>query len=142
MYEAGCLNREITKFLARQGHTDRFMICDAGFAIPDTVHTIDISISQNNPTVETTIKEVLRNFSVEGIIISDSMITSSPSKFDRIKQLFGKDIPCSSVSQDKLRELSNSVKFIIRTGDFTAFSNILVVSGAGDRWFIEKKSEI
>jgi D-ribose pyranase len=142
MYEAGCLNREITKFLARQGHTDRFMICDAGFAIPDTVHTIDISISQNNPTVETTIKEVLKNFSVEEIIISDSMITSSPSKFDRIKQLFGKDIPCSSVSQDKLRELSNSVKFIIRTGDFTAFSNILVVSGAGDRWFIEKKSEI
>jgi len=138
MYEVGCLNREIARFLARQGHTDRFMICDAGFAIPDSVHTIDISVSQNNPTVEIIIKEVLKNFSVEAIVVSDSMIATSPSKLTSIQNLFGKDMPCSSVSQDVLREMSKSVKFVIRTGDFTAFSNILIISGPGNRWYIEK----
>lgn len=139
MYEAGCLNREIARFLARQGHTDRFMICDAGFAIPDTVHTIDISVSQDNPTIDIVIEEILKNFSVQEIIVSDSMISTSPSKLHNVRELFGENLPCSSVPQDELRELSKSVKFVIRTGDFTSYSNILIVSGAGNRWYEENK---
>ena len=27
----------------------------------------------------------------------------------------------------------------IRTGDFTAYSNIVLVSGGGDRWYIERR---
>jgi len=137
MYETGCLNREITRYLARQGHTDCFMICDAGFAIPDIVPTIDISISENNPTIETVITEIVKYFSVQEIIVSDSMYATSPSKLQRVRRLFGNDMPCSSISQEEIRELSKSMKFIIRTGDFTSYSNIILVSGAGNRWYEE-----
>jgi D-ribose pyranose/furanose isomerase RbsD len=27
---------------------------------------------------------------------------------------------------------------VIRTGDFTAYGNVILVSGAGDRWYLEK----
>jgi D-ribose pyranose/furanose isomerase RbsD len=35
----------------------------------------------------------------------------------------------------KYKELSKSVKAVIRTGDFTAYANVLLVSGAGKRWY-------
>jgi D-ribose pyranose/furanose isomerase RbsD len=35
--------------------------------------------------------------------------------------------------QYKARE----VKTVIRTGDFTAYSNVIIVSGAGERWKVE-----
>ena len=139
MYEVGCLNRELARCLSRQGHTDRFMICDAGFAIPDNVFTIDLSISKNIPTVDVVIEEILKYFSVEKIVVSDSMVNTSPSKFNTILELFGETMACEFVSQEEIRELSKSVKFIVRTGDFTSYSNIVVVSGAGNRWYEEKR---
>lgn len=30
-------------------------------------------------------------------------------------------------------------KCIIRTADFTAYGNVILISGAGDRWYCEKK---
>ena len=36
---------------------------------------------------------------------------------------------------------SKHVEAIIRTGDFTAYTNVLLVSGAGDRWYVERPSE-
>jgi len=38
---------------------------------------------------------------------------------------------------DRIRK-SGQVKAVIRTGDFTAYSNILLVSGGGGRWYLEK----
>ncbi len=35
-------------------------------------------------------------------------------------------------------ELTRKVKFVIRTGDFTANSNIILVSAGGPRWYCEK----
>ena len=138
MYEVGMLNRDIVRFLVQQGHTDRFMICDAGFAIPASVPTIDLSITKNLPTIETVIEELLKSFSVEKIIISDSMVEASPSKYALVRKLFESSVDCESVSQDELRNLSKTVKFAIRTGDFTAYSNVLIVSGPGNRWFVEQ----
>lgn len=139
MYEVGILNRDITRHLAEQGHTDMFMICDAGFAIPAEVPTVDISIKKDYPQIETVIKELLESFSVEKIIVSESMVENSPSKFKKVRELFGSKVSCETVSQGELRDLSKSVKFAIRTGDFTAYSNVLIVSGPGDRWYVERK---
>ena len=37
----------------------------------------------------------------------------------------------------ELKHLARSVKAIIRTGEFTAFVNVIWFSGAGDRWCVE-----
>ena len=36
---------------------------------------------------------------------------------------------------------SKKVKLVIRTGDFTAYGNIILVSGAGERWYLEKEQK-
>jgi D-ribose pyranose/furanose isomerase RbsD len=45
------------------------------------------------------------------------------------------------IPHDKLKERSHQAKTIIRTGDFTAWGNVMLVSGAGTRWQMEKKVE-
>ena len=43
MRETGAINREIEDALSTLGHTDEIIVCDAGFAIPVGVRTIDMS---------------------------------------------------------------------------------------------------
>jgi serralysin len=42
-------------------------------------------------------------------------------------------MPVEVISQDELRARARRVKAIVRTGDFTAYSNLLIVSGGGGR---------
>ena len=53
-------------------------------------------------------------------------------------KLIGEDVPVEIVTHSQLKEMSAKVKAVIRTGDFTAYANVILVSGAGPRWFCEK----
>jgi len=52
--------------------------------------------------------------------------------------LFGADVPVEWVTHPQIKAMSHQVKAVIRTGDFTAYANVILVSGAGPRWFCEK----
>jgi len=137
MKETGILNRDLAGLLAAQGHGDLMMICDAGFAIPVGPTVVDLSLKDNQPLIDDVLEELSRHYSVEKIIIADETKAVSPSKFERVREILGKDIGCETISHTKLKELSRDVKFVIRTGDFTAYSNVILVSGAGKRWYLE-----
>ena len=61
----------------------------------------------------------------------------NPSTFVSIKNIFKEKVEVQLVNHKELKKLSKNVKAIIRTGDFTAYSNVILVSAAGDRWFFE-----
>jgi D-ribose pyranase len=124
--------------LSEQGHGDLLMVVDAGFAIPKGADVVDISLSENCPMVIDTLQELKKFFSVEKLIFANDTESVSPSLFNRIKELFGKDVPVEMVTHPQIKEMSHKVKAVIRTGDFTAYANVILVSGAGPRWFCEK----
>ena len=133
----GLLNRNVAAAVARLGHGDEMIICDAGFAIPDGVEVIDLSIGVNLPTVEVVLEEVLKHHSIEKLIVAEATKEHSPSKLEKIRGLLPKDLPMESIPHPELKQRAKSVKTVIRTGDFCAFSNFLLVSGAGERWYSE-----
>ena len=139
MKEIGLINRNLAKVVAEQGHQDLLMVVDAGFAIPLGVETIDISLSENNPMV-VDVLTVLRKFhSVEKMILAKQTKETNPSLFNKISTAWGNDIEIEVVEHSELKQISKTVKAVIRTGDFTAFGNVILVSGAGNRWFCEIK---
>lgn len=138
MKEIGVLNRGMAKVLTEQGHQDLLMVVDAGFAIPKEVECIDISLGMNKPMVVDVLAELKKVYSVEKIIMADQTKATSPSLFDAISRSFGEDIPVETVDHTVLKQMSKTVKAVIRTGDFTAYGNVILVSGAGDRWYCEK----
>lgn len=137
--ETGILNRDIAAHLSKMGHGDIMLITDAGLAVPNTMDVIDLSISQNNPTTLVVLDELLKHFSVEKIFLSQSLVEVNPSRKSEICSRFGDDVEVEIVPHQVLREeLTKKAKFVIRSGDFTAFSNIVLVSAGGDRWYCEK----
>ena len=139
MRETGIVNREICDILSTLGHTDEMIVCDAGFAIPSGVRTIDISLAENRPTVPEVLAELRKHFSVEKLVISEETKKVVPSRFKELTKSFGKGVGLEIITQPAIRARARTVKAIIRTGDFTAYSNILLVSGGGSRWYLEKR---
>jgi D-ribose pyranase len=138
MKEVGIVNRELARLLSEQGHGDLLMVVDAGFAIPKGADVVDISLSENCPMVIDTLKELKKFFSVEKLIFANDTKSVSPTLFNNIRKLFGKSVPVEMVTHPQIKEMGHKVKAVIRTGDFTAYANVILVSGAGPRWFCEK----
>jgi D-ribose pyranase len=140
MKEIGIVNRHIAAVISEQGHGDLLMVTDAGFAIPREVEIIDISLSENKPMVLDVLAELDKYFSVEKIYMSNETREVSPSHFKKVSEAFGGDVEVETLPHDEIRKMSEEVKAIIRTGDFTAYGNVILVSGAGDRWYLENKN--
>lgn len=138
MKEIGIVNRELARVLSAQGHGDMLMVVDAGFAIPKHADVVDISLTENCPMLIDTLQVLKNFFSVEKLIFADKTQEVSPTLFDNITGLFGEDVPVEIVTHPQIKEISTKVKAVIRTGDFTAYANVILVSGAGPRWYCEK----
>lgn len=93
MTETGILNRDIAAELARMGHTDRLLIADAGLAIPDSTRVIDLSLAENVPTAVDVLKELLKHFSVEGIILSQATLDGVPAASGSSRHVFHLSCP-------------------------------------------------
>ncbi len=134
----GILNRGLAGAVARQGHGDELLLCDAGFAIPDGVEVVDLSLAVNAPTVEEVLRELARHYSIEGLVVADMTEKHSPSKLRSVLALLPEGIPVATISHPELKRRAAGVKTVVRTGDFTAYANFLLISGAGGRWHSER----
>lgn len=138
MKEIGMLNRQIDSALNRQGHMDWLMVVDAGFPCPDEVELIDIALSPGNPSVLEVLAEIARVHSVETIVLARETREHNPTHFDKVAAAFGQGVAVEEIPHAELKRRSREVKTIVRTGDFTAWGNVLLVSGAGPRWKMER----
>ena len=116
MRETGTVNREISDVLSTLGHTDEMIVCDAGFAIPTGVRTVDISLTENKPTVPEVLAELRKHLSVETLVISEETKKVVPSRFKELATSFGGEVAVETVTQTELRARARTVKAVIRTG--------------------------
>lgn len=138
MKEVGVINRAVAAAISKQGHGDLLMVTDAGFSIPLGVEVIDLSLDENKPMVLEVLVVLKKYFSVEKMIMADQTRETSPTLFENISKAFGEDVLVETLDHSKIKEISKTVKAVIRTGDFTAYGNVILVSGAGNRWLVEK----
>ncbi len=139
MKEIGIINRGIAKVISEQGHNDCLMVVDAGFAIPTGIEVVDISLGVNKPMVLDVLHELKKFFSVEKIILAEQTKTINPGFFKEVTKVWSENMEMELVDHADLKQIAKNVKAVIRTGYFTAFGNVLLVSGAGDRWYREKE---
>lgn len=132
------LNGHIDSALTRQGHGDLMMVVDAGFACPDHVEVIDIALSEGVPTVLNVLAELCKVHSVEKIVMAHETQAHNPTHFQAASMAFGEGVEVEVIPHKEFKQRSHDAKTIVRTGDFTAWGNVMLVSGAGTRWKIEK----
>jgi D-ribose pyranase len=128
MKKNGILNSEISKVLADLGHTDQIMIGDCGLPIPEGVKKIDLALEIGEPKFSDVLSVILKEMQVEKFILANEIKEKNAEQFQHIETQMG-EAELNWLSHDELKQQSHKVKAIIRTGEATPYSNIILQSG-------------
>ncbi|MGI6148734.1 MAG: D-ribose pyranase [Firmicutes bacterium] len=128
MKKQGMVNHFVSEILAGMGHTDRLVVTDMGFPIPQEAKKVDLTVRRNLPTFFDVLEAILEEFQVEKVILAAEMPDVSPEAHARIKELLP-DVEYEYVPHWDLVDIARTSKGVIRTGDLTPYCNIVLVSG-------------
>ena len=128
MKKTGVLNSNISEVIACMGHMDVLTICDAGLPIPATTCRIDLAIHPGLPGLLDVLKAVASELEVEMIIMAEEIRERSPKMEEEIKKLFP-DIKVDYIPHEDFKKKCANSRAIIRTGEFTPYANVMLVSG-------------
>ena len=128
MKKTGILNSRLSGLIAGLGHTDIFLIGDAGMPVPKGVEIIDLALCENIPTMEQTLKAVLSEVKVEYYYTADLIQEYNPKTYNLFQtELAG--VPNEAIPHTDLKEMTKNAKFAIRTGVFSYYGNIVLRAG-------------
>lgn len=129
MLKNGIINPRMANLFAEMGHKDTIVVSDAGLPMPQGVERIDLAWKPNEPRYLDVLKEVLKSLVVEKIILAEELKTVSPDMHKDIINLFHKDMEIEYVPHIMFKEKTKEARGIIRTGEFTPYPSIILVSG-------------
>lgn len=128
MKKSNLINSEISYVISKMGHTESITICDSGLPIPGEVQRIDLALKRGLPTFLDTLDSVLEELQVEEIILASEIIEISNDLYKEIIKRF-ENIKITTVSHEEFKNLTNSSKAIVRTGEYTPYANVILKSG-------------
>ena len=144
MKTKGILHNDLARAVARLGHGDMLVIADRGFPFPRHRETecIDVSVGRNLPKFVDVVKVVLEELEIEKVIIANETKTVSPDIYSDIKKVIsekknkGNDIIEENIPHLEFKDLvlngalqGKEVKVFVKTGEFTPYANIILISG-------------
>ncbi len=128
MKKTGIINQPIAAVIAGLGHTQTLVVADAGLPIPQETRRIDLALKPNVPSFIETLEVVLTEMQVEGAIVAQEMLEQSPATYQAVVDLLG-DIPIQTVTHVAFKEQLPHAHAVIRTGEFTAYANVILIAG-------------
>jgi len=123
MKKSGLLNPELLAAIGELGHTDEFVVCDGGFPIPDGLPRIDLAYRPGMAPFLDVLEAIMDEVVAEGAVIAEE---ASAEVAGNIEKLVG---TAERLPHDELKDRSYGVKFVVRTGEFTPYSNVIVICG-------------
>lgn len=130
MKKTTLLHRELSAAVAGLGHTDLMLLADAGHPIPRGVERIDLAVRPGLPRSIDVLDAILSELSVEAFYVSAEMEQSSPSIWESFEQMLA---PAERivVPHTEFRALVPTVKYAVRTGEYSPYANLILVGGTG-----------
>jgi D-ribose pyranase len=129
MLKTGILNPHILSLLSRVRHTNTLVISDRGFPFWPGIETVDISLVDDVPTVLHVLEAVRTNFVVGRAYMAEEFLAQNT---EATKSAFAHALNGVQVSYEpheaKFKPRVPGAIGLIRTGDTTQYSNIILVS--------------
>ena len=129
MKKHGILNSDIAKVLVDLGHTDKIAIGDAGLPVPDGVKKIDLALFLSEPSFLSVLQVVLSDMKVETVVLAEEIKDQNPKQLAAVKAELKDNEAITYVSHEAFKQQLKDVKVVIRTGEATPYSNIILQSG-------------
>jgi D-ribose pyranase len=128
MKKTGIINHDLSDVISSMGHTDMITVCDAGLPIPGGSRRIDLALKKGLPTFEDTLQVISCELQVERAIVAAEMFTASPQVEAIIRNIFPA-CEIQVVPHEEFKQLSRQSKAFVRTGEFTPYANVILISG-------------
>jgi D-ribose pyranase len=124
----GILNKDISEVIAGMGHMDMLVVADAGLPIPAGVRRIDLAVKEGLPGFLETVEAISTELRVERIVVAEETGMVSPHIHAGLCAIFdGAEV--ETVCHARLKELTRCAAAVVRTGEFTPYANVILVSG-------------
>lgn len=131
MIQHGILNPQLLSLLARVRHTNTLVIADWAFPNFLGLEIIDLSVIKGLPTVLDLLGALQPTFKVGHIWQAEQFLTTNPSetitKFDAAFSSF-QGAAVTRLEHNEFKKLVPSAIGLIRTGDPTAYGNVILQS--------------
>jgi D-ribose pyranase len=128
MKRLGHLNRDISRVLARMGHTDSLVIADCGMPVPD-IECIDVSLGLGDPPFLRVLDSVLADMQVERAVFASEASEHNLPVYERASSFPLHGVQVEFVPHEHLKELTWRARALIRTGEATPYANVILYSG-------------
>jgi D-ribose pyranase len=128
MKKGKLLNSEISYVISKMGHTDSLTIGDCGLPIPKDIKRIDLALKYGVPSFLDTLDTVLEELCVEEIIIAEEIKEAAEQMYKEILNRF-ENVKVTMVKHEEFKTMTNNSHAVIRTGECTPYSNIILKSG-------------
>jgi D-ribose pyranase len=136
MKRNGILNLGLNQAIAAMGHGDYLIVCDAGFPIPSVAVRIDLAVIPDLPDIATVLTAINGEFIAEKVAYAAEMANNNPRLKEKVDKIFSGAEISTVPHADILGPLAHKAKFIVRTGAFDPWGNILLYSGVDvKKWF-------
>jgi D-ribose pyranase len=120
------VNPQLAYSLARLGHTDRLVVCDAGLPISPGPEIVDLAFQFGVPSFEVVLRGLLEELIFEGATAAEEVKEQNPT----VHELLEARLPdLDYVSHEELKRISSTVRLVVRTGEATPFSNVILRCG-------------
>lgn len=129
MLKTRILNPHLLSLLARVRHTNALVIADRGFPFWPQIETVDISLTDNVPTVLQVVGAVREIFQPAQAFMAQEFLDHNTA---RVRTRFAEalaGIPTTHEPHVELKRRVPAAIGLIRTGDTVQYANLVLVSG-------------
>lgn len=128
MKKQGVLNQDISCVVAGMGHADMLVIADAGLPIPAGTQRIDLALKPGLPGFLSTVEVVAADLKVDRIILAEEIREANAMVYGSLVAMFP-DTEIEFISHEEFKTRTSRAKAIVRTGEFSPYANVILVSG-------------
>lgn len=128
MKDRGLLHPQLVRVVAELGHGDLLGIGDAGLPLPLGVERVDLAVVRGVPAFLEVARAILAEVRAEGLVFAEESRSACPELVEAVSAL-APDATIEWVTHEELKVRSRSARAMVRTGEFTPYANVLVVSG-------------
>ena len=136
MKKTALLNAPLSAAIARLGHTDCLVVCDAGLPIPGGPERIDLALVRGVPGLLDVVRAVACEMMIERALLATELSSASPVLQRAIESLLseigreqGSAIAIESCPHEEFKDRTARARAIVRSGECTPFANVILYSG-------------
>ncbi|MBB3226638.1 D-ribose pyranase [Luteibacter sp. Sphag1AF] len=129
MKRHGLQHAELNRVIATMGHTDTLVIGDVGLPVPPGVPCIDLAVVQGTPSFQIVFDAVFAELAVESVTFASEIHEHNPEIAKLAEKLSNMRVKVDEVSHDEFKRFTARAVAVVRTGEASPYSNVILHAG-------------